>query len=163
MPAFQLRRSGLRSSASILRGSSGHHFRRTKAEGIAGGEILPLPSVDINHPFRWNSLPLSRKVIRRLQKRAHVDGWLDVGISAINSLGGFHSTKASFCLPNWVIICFMSRRCGETTCAWAHPLMLGVPKEPLVSSRVLAAHMLALPVHMLFIERAMWLFLMLGL
>ena len=94
MPAFQLPRSGIKSSASILRGSSGHHFRRTKAEGIAGGEVLPLPSVDINHPFRWNSLPLSRSVIRRLQKRAHVDGWLDVGISAINSLGGFHSSKS---------------------------------------------------------------------
>jgi hypothetical protein len=94
MPACQLRRSGLRSSATILRGSSGHHFRRTKAEGIAGGEILPLPSVAINHPFRWNSLPLSRVVIRKLQKRAHVDGWLDVGISAINSLGGFHSSKS---------------------------------------------------------------------
>ena len=110
MPACQLRRSGLRSSATILRGSSGHHFRRTKAEGIAGGEILPLPSVDINHPFRWNSLPLSRVVIRRLQKRAHVDGWLDVGISAINSLGSPLLLKVKCCLPNWVIIRFMSRR-----------------------------------------------------
>jgi hypothetical protein len=80
-------------SQKLLMGSHGSKFCKSTSTGIASGDVLPLPSVSFDSPQKWNSLPLSRSVIRKLQAKQHVDSWLDLGISALNSLGGFHSSK----------------------------------------------------------------------
>jgi len=51
----------------ILMGSHGSKFCKSKSAGIASGDVLPLPSVSFDAPNKWNSLPLSRSVIRRVQ------------------------------------------------------------------------------------------------
>jgi hypothetical protein len=83
----------LGSSRKLLMGSHGSKFCKSQALGVAAGDILPLPSVCGATSSKWNSLGLSRSVIRKLQRKNHVDTWLDLGISALNSMGGFHSSK----------------------------------------------------------------------
>ena len=51
-------------------------------------DVFPLPEVDTGEEQRWRGLPLSRSVVRRLQRRRHVDEWLNLGIRALNSLAG---------------------------------------------------------------------------
>ena len=84
----------------ILMGSHGSKFCKSKSAGIASGDVLPLPSVSFDAPNKWNSLPLSRSVIRRLQSKNHIEKWLDLGISALNSLGGFHTSRSGGLISN---------------------------------------------------------------
>ncbi len=50
-------------------------------------DVLPLPMPEASVAPRWRGLPVSRTVVRRLQRAKHRDERLQLGVAALNSLG----------------------------------------------------------------------------
>ena len=61
---------------------SAHNF----ASRLVPRECLPLPVPDAAASERWGGLPLSRSVVRRLQRSQHREAWLSLGVQAINDM-----------------------------------------------------------------------------